>query len=124
MLVPILPRTKLEEYRKHWTCDTDVGRKFRFQTESRIAGNAANDKFQVNCLRFMPGSPRSLEAYRARVMERYGLFGLSALKLCLGSNTTVSSDQLKQCLHSCGVEIKSYELSQVCIFTYKAAFAA
>ena len=112
MLVPNLPRDKLEEYRNHWTCDNEVGRKFRFQTESRHAGNSANDKFQVTCLRFLPGTPKALEVYRERVVERFGIFGLSAIKHYLGKGV-IACSTLQQRLKSSGVEIKQYELNQV-----------
>lgn len=113
MLVPVLSRTKLEEYRRSWTCDTEVGRKFRFQTESRLAGNAASDKFQVTCLRFLPGSPKALEEYRNRVIERYGIFGISAIKYFIGAGRTLTVNELRNSLHDCGVDIKTYELNQV-----------
>eukprot|EP01034_Spumella_vulgaris_P042248 gene42248-52385_t len=96
MLVPILPRDKLEAYRKNWTSDSEVGRKFRYQTESRLAGNAVNHKFQVQSLRFLPGTPKALETYRSTLVERFGLFAIG---------TTLTPNQLRNYLAECGAPI-------------------
>jgi hypothetical protein len=114
MLVPILPRDKLNAYRQKWTTDNEVGRKFRFQTESRQAGNAANNKFQVNSLRFLPGTPKALENYRVKLVNRFGLFAMAALRfyvLSLGDSVTPA--QLKTALADCGADIKPFEFNQV-----------
>jgi hypothetical protein len=114
MLVPILPRDKLDAYRQKWTSDSEVGRKFRFQTESRLAGNAANNKFQVVSLRFMPGTPKALENYRAKLVDRFGLFAMSALKFYVSSlGESVTPGQLKAALADCGADIKPFEFNQV-----------
>lgn len=112
LLKPNLPRDKLDEYRKNWTCDTEAGRLLRFQTESRLAGNCANNKFQVHSLRLLPGAPKSLEEYRGRIVDRFGVFAIAALKTYVGKGD-VSIQQLRASLNKMKVDIKTFEFNQI-----------
>lgn len=112
LLPPRLSREKLLEYRQKWTCDKESSRIIRYQTESRIAGNAAAGKFLTNTLRILPGAPKSMEAYRERVVERYGTFAMSALRLYIGTQE-MSCKEFRARIQDVGVVIKPYELSQV-----------
>lgn len=113
LLKPRLSREKLLDYRRQWTCDKESNRKIRFQTESRIAGNAAAGKFLTNTLRILPGAPKSMESYRERLVERYGHFAMSALRLHIGTES-LSCREFRARISEVGVDIKPYELSQVC----------
>lgn len=112
LLNPRLSREKLLQYRQQWTCDKESNRKIRFQTESRIAGNAAAGKFLTNNLRVLPGTPKSMETYRTRLVERFGIFAMSALKLHIGLES-MSCKEFRARIQEVGVDIKPYELSQV-----------
>lgn len=109
---PRLSREKLLEYRQQWTVDNEASRNIRYQTESRIAGNAAAGKFLTHTLRILPGAPKSMETYRERLVERYGTFAMSALRLHVGTRS-LSFKEFRARMHDVGVEIKPYELSQV-----------
>mmetsp|Transcript_8513 Transcript_8513/g.14129 ORF Transcript_8513/g.14129 Transcript_8513/m.14129 type:complete len:352 (+) Transcript_8513:43-1098(+) len=112
LLKPRMSREDLKKYRKEWTCDSEVNRNLRFQTESRIAANQVAGKFATTCLRSLPGTPKSVETYRDRVIERFGIFALSALRHYFGMEG-MSSGEFRQKFRDLGVEIKAYELSQL-----------
>jgi hypothetical protein len=112
LLEPRLSREKLLESRNKWTCDNEANRKIRFQTESRIAGNAAAGKFLTHSLRILPGTPKSMEVYRSRLVERYGIFAMSALRLYIGCQE-LSIPEFRSKIREVGVDVKPYELSQV-----------
>ena len=112
LLKPRLSREKLLEYRQQWTVDNEASRNIRYQTESRIAGNAAAGKFLTHTLRILPGAPKSMETYRERLVERYGTFAMSALRLHIGTQS-LSFKEFRARMQAVGVEIKPYELSQV-----------
>lgn len=113
LLEPTLSRAQLEEYRNKWTYDTEKNRNQRFQTTSRSAGNAgAPAQFTTNSLRMLPGTPSHMENYRARIVERYGLFALSMVRLKMG-NEALTFPQFREAVYSIGVNIKSYEYSQI-----------
>ncbi len=95
-----------------WTCDTDIGRKIRFQTESRLAGNAANKKFVVDSLRMLPGTPRALENVREKIVERYGILAFCALRHFIGKGV-VHCNKFKGALRDIGIDIKQFEINQV-----------
>lgn len=108
-----MTRDKLNDYRQQWTTDTDIGRNLRFSTESRLAGNAANDRFQSVSVRYLPGTPKVLEVFRERLIEKYGILGLCVLRFSLGNLEFVNFNSLKASVTSIGVELKPYELNQV-----------
>lgn len=110
-----LPIEKIEEYRRTWTCDNEVGRKIRFQTESRLAGNAANKKFVIDSLRLMPGTPKALENLRERYVERYGVLAFCALQHYIGTGI-VHCNKLKMAIKEAGIEFKQYEFTQIVAF--------
>ena len=111
-----MARDKLEEYRKKWTTDSEVGRQYRFQTETRTAGNSANKNFQTPSVRFLPGTPKSLESFRERLIEKYGILGLCVLRYGLGNSEFLSFNQLKNGIQSIGIDVKPYELNQIAAF--------
>jgi hypothetical protein len=108
-----LSRDKLEEYRKQWTTDTEIGRTYRFNTETRLAGNAISDKFQTHSVRFLPGTPKSLENFREKLVEKYGILALCVLRFSLGKSEIMSSREFKSILNSLGIDLKQYEIIQV-----------
>eukprot|EP01032_Pedospumella_encystans_P022900 gene22900-25937_t len=112
LLKPRLSREKLLEYRQQWTVDNEASRNIRYQTESRIAGNAAAGKFLTHTLRILPGAPKSMETYRERLVERYGTFAMSALRLHIGTQS-LSFKEFRARMQAVGVEINPYELSQI-----------
>jgi len=110
-----LTREQLETYRKNWTTESEIGRKVRYVTESRLAGNMANSKFQMSCIRYLPGTPKSLEHYRERVIEKYGILGLPALRCFVGVDT-MPERELRERLQGADVEIKGFEFDQIMAF--------
>lgn len=112
LLKPRLSREKLVEYRNQWTSDKKANRKIRFQTESQLAGSFASQRFRHTALRLLPGTPKSLEDYRKRVVERYGLFGVSALRFHVGLRSMSCAD-FRSRIRSLGVDVKPHELSQI-----------
>lgn len=113
LLQPTHPREQIEEYRETWTVDKESNRKVRYVTESRLAANQAAGKFfQISSVRFLPGTPKSMEDYRSRLIQRYGIFGIGQLKLLLG-NTGTSCAAFKANIRKLGVDIKPYEVSQI-----------
>ena len=117
LLQPKLSREKLMDYRRQWTCDKESSRKIRFQTESRLAGNAVGGKFHTNTVRILPGTPKSMEEYRSRLVERYGIFALAALRFHIGMEQ-LSIQEFRDRIQDIGVVIKPYELSQVTILFF------
>ena len=108
-----MTREKLNDYRRQWTTDTEIGRNFRFSTETRSAGNAANDRFQSVSVRYLPGTPKALEIFRERLIEKYGILGLCVLRFSLGKSDVINYNSLKASVSSIGVEVKPFELNQV-----------
>lgn len=97
-------------------------RKLRFQTESRNAGNAAGAKFKVASIRMLPGTPKALEAFRERTIERYGILAICAMKYYLGSGT-IETAQLRTGIKDLGTKISPLEINQVnFIFSFLFAF--
>lgn len=108
-----MQREKLEEYRKQWTTDSDTHKEMRFRTESRAATNqAAAKKFRVHTLRMLPGTPKAMEDYRKRLVDRYGVFCVGKFKLQVGKQA-LSSDALWLKMKGLDVSIKPYEFSQM-----------
>ena len=119
---PTMTREKLEEYRKKWTTDNEVGRQYRFQTETRTAGNAVNKSFQTLSVRFLPGTPKALEDFRERLIEKYGILAVCVLRFSLGNSDFINFRNLRAAITSIGVEIKPYDLNQVrCSYLYSFA---
>lgn len=112
--IPTLSREALETYRQNWTADTEVGRNVRFITESRLAG-ACIKKFGVRTVRLLPGSPKALENFRERLIERFGIFGLSAMRDIVGSGD-IAFSKLREGIQLSGVQINKYEFDQITAF--------
>lgn len=110
-----ITREQLEAYRKQWTTESEIGRKVRYITESRLAGNQANAKFQMSCIRFLPGTPKALENFRERLIEKFGVLGLAAMRCYVGLPLMTISE-LKERLSMSDVEIKGFEFNQTVAF--------
>lgn len=111
-----IDREALETYRKSWTSDTPASRTMRFKTEARIAGNAIGDPFSTVSVRILPGTPRALETYREKLLERHGVLALSCLKYYIRSNTsndTITSDLLKESINKTEVPITHANFYQI-----------
>ena len=118
--------SRLEEYRRAWTTDVPVSRNMRFQTESRRAGSCMPEKYQVPILRALPGclelsniilqnikmtpkmmydlgTPRALESFRERLIERHGILAMSALRHYIGKGSLHREEFVASVI---GVEVK------------------
>lgn len=105
---------KLEAYRKNWTNDTPASRSMRFQTESRRAGNSGTKpEFSVQSVRFLPGTPIAFERLREKLLERYGILGMSALRSALGNAKEVSSADFFKAMKTAAVEVSRVEIQQM-----------
>jgi hypothetical protein len=66
----------------------------------------------------LPGKPLSLEKLREKIIERYGILGMSALRYYLGEGS-ISANRFKQTLKELNVTLSRAEFSQVIwIYTY------
>jgi hypothetical protein len=121
-LKPKMPQDKLEQYRKTWsTEENDKMRQLRFSTEARrAAAHAVSKQFAVPSVRFLPGTPKSLETCRSQLVEKYGIFAFAVLREALGKKATdgtVTLPDFRSVIHHVGVEMKLYEINQVNILT-------
>ena len=108
-----ISRDSLENYRKKWSSDTAASRSIRFQTESRRANDFLPSKFQVPSLRMLPGAPKSLENFRQKLIEKYGILAMSILRYNMGRDLTVSSAKLREVFASLAVGTSQSEVSQI-----------
>jgi hypothetical protein len=91
----------------------------RFQTESRRAGNgSAKKEFQVRSIRYLPGTPIAFERFRDRLLERYGILGMSCVRNAIANRAEVSSAEYFQLIKATGVEMSRTEIQQVCIYLF------
>lgn len=104
----------IENYRKTWTTDSDIDRRIRFQTESRLAGNVTSAKFHTQSVRVLPGTPKALENLREKLVERFGVLAISVLKYSMGG-PAVATKEFKNIIDKTGVTLKSYEYNQVSV---------
>jgi hypothetical protein len=111
----VLTREQLETYRKNWTTESEIGRQVRYVTESRIAGNMANSKFQMSCIRYLPGTPKSLENFRERVIEKFGILGLPALRCYVGTGA-MPIKEMQEKIKMSDVVLKGFEFDQMMAF--------
>ncbi len=111
-----LKTEELANYRNTWTSDTAAGRLMRFQTEAqRTANKAVSPQFQVNRVRFMPGTPVPLENLREKLLSRYGILAFSSIRAALG-NSTVTGKQLQMILKDLGLEISRADFCMILAF--------
>lgn len=104
----------LGQYRKKWTNDTPHSVAMRFQTESRRAGNSGTTKrFEVRSVRYLPGTPIAFERFRDRLLEKYGILGMSCLRYAIGPLEEVSSADFYKLVQSCKVEVSKQEIQQM-----------
>lgn len=108
----------IETYRKTWTSDSSALRDLRFQTETRRAGNYLADEFQVDSIRMLPGCPKSLENLRAKLIEKFGILALLALRNEIGNwNDVIPSKNLKESLlMKLNIKLSNVEFLQVLIY--------
>lgn len=117
-LKPKMDQEKLENYRKTWTTEeNDKMRELRFSTETRrAAAHAVKNKFVVPSVRFLPGTPKSLETCRSQLVEKYGIFAFAVIRDALGKKADdglVGLPEFRLAIHDAGVEMKLYEINQV-----------
>ncbi len=122
-LKPKMPQDQLENYRKTWTTEeNDKMRDLRFSTEARrAAAHAVSKHFAVPSVRFLPGTPKSLENCRSQLVEKYGIFAFAVIREALGKKANegmVGLPEFRLAIHDAGVEMKLYEINQVLIFLY------
>ena len=106
---------ELEKYRQTWTLDSAVARSVRYTTESRRAANAAPEAFRVASVRLLPGTPKPVERFRDRLLEKYGILGISALRYHLGSGV-ISCSNFRASLSKLDIKLSPSEFSQVSFF--------
>ena len=107
---------ELTKYRNSWTSDNAAGRLMRFQTEGqRAANNAVSPKFQVNRVRFMPGTPVPLEKLREKLLSRYGILAFTSIRAALG-NSMVTGKQLQMVLADMGLEVSRADFCMILAF--------
>jgi len=110
-----ISREDLERYRNEWTSDTPTSRTFRFNVESKIAGNAMKN-FETATVRMLPGTPRALETYREKLIERYGVLALSCIRYQIFNGTKVgfiSVDNFKAAITNSQVKIIHPDMMQI-----------
>lgn len=112
---PTISREALEKYRAKWTIDTDHGRRVRYVTENRLAGNSANSKFVTTSIRSLPGTPKCLETFRENLLETYGVLAMSVLRSCIG-NGNMAVSEFKRGMVGTEVKAQSFELDQMVAF--------
>lgn len=104
----------LDDYRKSWTNDTVQSREMRFQTESRRAGNGGVTKqFAVTSVRYLPGTPIAFERFRERLLELYGILGMSCVRSAIGNRAEISSSDFYQLVKETGVTMTRTEIQQM-----------
>ena len=84
----------------------------RFQTENRRAGNAANKNFQTPSLRLLPGTPRTLETYRSKLLEEYGVLALAVFRYNIGKGE-MSCNEWKSRMSATGIKLYPHEINQI-----------
>lgn len=103
---------ELEKYRKTWTADCPASRDMRFQTENRRATKAAPKQFQMPTMRLLPGTPRPLETFRERLLERHGILALSNVRFHVGVGE-ISCDNMRKAMRDTEVKMDRFELNQI-----------
>ena len=107
----------LEKYRKAWTTDCPASRDMRFQTENKRSTKAAPRQFQMPTVRLLPGTPRPLETFRERLLERHGILGLSCVRSVVaekaGGAPQMSCADLQAAVVQTQVEMNRFELNQI-----------
>ena len=110
-----ISREDLEKYRSEWTSDTPTARTFRFNVESKIAGNAIKN-FGTVTVRMLPGTPRALETYREKLIERYGVLALSCIRYHIFNGTKegfISVDNFKNAIANSKVKVIHPDMMQI-----------
>jgi hypothetical protein len=103
---------ELEKYRKQWTTDVPASRDMRFQTENRRATKSAPKQFQMPTMRLLPGTPRPLETFRERLLERHGILALSNIRFHVGVGE-ISCDDFKRAIANTEVKVDRFEINQI-----------
>ena len=103
---------ELEQYRKTWSTDCPASRDMRFQTENRRSTLAAPKQFQMPTMRLLPGTPRPLETFRERLIEKHGILALSNVRFYVGIGD-ISCDDLKKALAKTAVKADRFEFNQI-----------
>lgn len=103
---------ELETYRQSWTKESEIGRNLRYQTESRRAANDLRGNFQIKSTRLLPGTPKPLEHFRERLLERHGILSFSALRHHVGRGLITCAD-LRSAFSKLDVKTSRAEFSQI-----------
>lgn len=106
-----ISREKLTSYREHWTVDAGISRILRFQTEANRGSEFLSNKFRVSTVRLLPGTPKSLESMREKVIEKYGILGITVARYHL-SNGTQSCNEFLARIKKLGVQLTLAESNQ------------
>lgn len=112
-----LNEDQLEQYRKTWTTDNSFSRHLRFQTESRRSANSGlPENFQVVSVRYLPGTPKPVEHFRERLLERFGILGVTVMRYYIGPSM-ISWKTLRNIINTkLEIKMKQAELNQVNCF--------
>jgi hypothetical protein len=110
-----MPREQLVEYQKTWSSDTPAARVIRFQTEARRASNAANKNFQTPSLRLLPGTPTTLEQYRSKLLEKFGVLALAVFRYFIGEGE-MTCQEWRQRLVLTQIKLFPHEVNQILAF--------
>lgn len=105
-LEPKLRREELEEYRSKWTTDTPEMRTLRFRSEAR----------PNPVLRRLPGTPMAFERLREKVIEKFGILGLSTLRAALGKDRILGLNELSAATRKIGIEVSKFDINAVRLF--------
>eukprot|EP01006_Ploeotia_vitrea_P004380 TRINITY_DN114445_c0_g1_i1.p1 TRINITY_DN114445_c0_g1~~TRINITY_DN114445_c0_g1_i1.p1 ORF type:complete len:352 (-),score=-4.24 TRINITY_DN114445_c0_g1_i1:83-1138(-) len=109
-----MTNTELDNYRKSWTNDTPLACSMRFETESRRAGNTgAPKKFAIKTMRFLPGTPIGIERFRNRLIETYGILGITILRGVIGNIEELSSMDFKNIIKKLNINMTRVEIEQM-----------
>ena len=105
---------KLARYRQQWTVEHPRSRHARYETESRRATNIYNpSQFQVSSVRYLPGTPRPVEHFRERLVEKFGILSFCFLRREIGGPGQVSIKQLQQIVKRLELRFTFAEFNQV-----------
>ncbi len=108
-----LDNEQLAAYRKQWTVDNPVARHVRYETESRRAGNfGTHSDFHVPSVRYLPGTPRPIEQFRERLLQKYGVLSFSILRDRIGG-PTISCRNIQKVINSLEFKTTFAEFNQV-----------
>jgi hypothetical protein len=105
----------LLKYRHQWTMDSELARSIRYITEQRRSCTALPPRFQVPSIRLLPGTPKSLELFRERLLIRYGITGLPSLRHSV-STGKAPCEILLSAIKRLEIDVNKFEFHQMIAF--------